>query len=141
MSVTSPLQYAVGSEAWTDGLRYSGRWKNRLKYVLGQIDEEALISRALFLRGLPNLECSVSKKYSAGDYNVVRRLSFSDGVSWIARIRMPALDAADWEKLLETERDGDHSVKSKAERNIPFTLTEHERYAIESEVSTMRLIS
>lgn len=105
------------------------------------IDEEALIGRALSLRRRdvprdPDLTCWLSKKYSVGDYNLVRRLTFSDGVSWIARIRMPDLKAADWEKMLELCHLEQHEG-----RKPYFPLSKHEEYSMKSEVSTMRLIS
>ena len=37
-----------------------------------------------------NVPCRLGKNYSVGHFNIVRRITFDDGVSWVARLRMPA---------------------------------------------------
>lgn len=37
------------------------------------------------------MACELSDKYSLGYYNLVKRLIFLDGVSWIVRLRLPQL--------------------------------------------------
>lgn len=36
------------------------------------------------------LRCKYTEKFSIGHFNMVRRLIFDDGVSWVARVRLPA---------------------------------------------------
>ncbi|KAH7327546.1 hypothetical protein BKA65DRAFT_567073 [Rhexocercosporidium sp. MPI-PUGE-AT-0058] len=51
---------------------------------------DELVSIASNLRnGIP---CKLGENFSLGHFNMVRRIYFVDGISWVARVRMPALD-------------------------------------------------
>ena len=53
--------------------------------------------------------CRFSDKFSLGHFNMVRRLTFDDGVSWVARVRLPRKEAGaeigvyDSQRAFETE--------------------------------------
>jgi len=78
----------VGSEAWNNGSRYSPEWQARLKYMLAAVPDEVLVQRARAMRG-GVYDCTVSERFSARDYNMVRKLVFDDGISWVIRLRCP----------------------------------------------------
>jgi hypothetical protein len=53
--------------------------------------------------------CTYVDKYSIGQFNLVRRLDFHDGVSWVVRVRLPReatpapLEAYDSQRAFEIE--------------------------------------
>jgi hypothetical protein len=61
---------------------------DRTTAFIGAIKWQALTSLATRMRAV---DCQLSEKYSVGHFNLVRRLQFTDGVSWIARLRLPDL--------------------------------------------------
>lgn len=64
-----------------------GRLHDRTTAFIGAIKWQALTSLAIHMR---SVDCQ-REKYSVGHFNLVRRLQFADGVSWIARLRLPDL--------------------------------------------------
>jgi hypothetical protein len=94
----------LGSDSWTGAGDYAPSDDesddtndvNRLFYqratsFVGQVNWEALAALSSGLRG--SVTCKVRENYSIGHFNMVRRLDFADGVSWVARLRMPELKA------------------------------------------------
>jgi hypothetical protein len=80
---------AFGSAAWTGGEEYGGEYTERIDDFLCKVNTSALLSYASSLRG--NRSCTLSREFSVGNFNLVRKLEFEDGVSWIARLRMPSM--------------------------------------------------
>jgi len=80
----------VGSDSWIglDQVDEEDELHNRTTAFLGAINWQALTSLAFRMRAV---DCQLSEKYSVGHFNLVRRLQFTDGISWIARLRLPEL--------------------------------------------------
>lgn len=79
----------VGSAAWTGGSEYVDEYADRIKDFWTSLNREALRLRASQCRnGQP---CTVSSEFSVGQYNLVCKLRFDDGIEWVARLRMPPL--------------------------------------------------
>lgn len=75
----------------------------RIHALLENTDFDHLCSLAIELRlekeALKSLNCTVDKsKFASGACNVVIALSFSDGIHWVARIRLPLDDWNDDER-------------------------------------------
>ncbi|KAK7218869.1 hypothetical protein V2G26_006872 [Clonostachys chloroleuca] len=83
----------IGSASWNNADDYEpgAELHTRAVTFLDAINWEALTSLASKLRdGTP---CRTEQPYSIGHFNMVRRITFADDVSWVARLRMPDLDA------------------------------------------------
>lgn len=80
----------LGSDTWlqADDFDEESELYIRATQFFEKIDWNNLISIASNLRVK---KCELSEKYSLGHFNLVRRLTFTDGVSWIVRLRMPEL--------------------------------------------------
>ena len=80
---------AIGSEIWQGGNAYTDGSSINLesRKFFESFDWQALASIASKVRG--GLSCSYADRFSMGQFNMVRRLNFDDGVSWVARIRLP----------------------------------------------------
>ena len=80
----------IGSDSWTgiDQIDEEDELQGRTTAFLGAIKWQALTSLASRMRAV---DCQLSEKYSVGHFNLVRRLQFADGISWIARLRLPEL--------------------------------------------------
>lgn len=78
-----------GSAAWTSGEEYGGEYAERINQFIEKINKNSLISYASLLRG--NQPCTVSPEFSVGNFHLVRKIQFDDGVEWIARLRMPPM--------------------------------------------------
>jgi len=78
---------SVGSAAWTGGRKYGGEYSERIGQFIDKVNQEALLAYASMLRG--NRPCTISHEFSVGNFNLVRKIQFDDGVEWIARLRMP----------------------------------------------------
>lgn len=73
----------IGADADIIGIKYH----ERATTFFATVKWDVLVSTASGLRnGIP---CEVSERYSIGHFNMVRRITFVDGVSWVARLRMP----------------------------------------------------
>jgi hypothetical protein len=80
----------LGSDAWLDanGIDEESELHTRATTFVAAIKWENLKTLASGIRGMA---CELSDKYSLGHYNLVKRLTFVDGVSWIVRLRLPQL--------------------------------------------------
>ena len=80
----------LGSDAWLDAneIDEESELHTRATTFVAAIKWEKLKTLASGIRGM---ECELSDKYSLGHYNLVKRLTFVDGVSWIVRLRLPQL--------------------------------------------------
>ena len=80
----------LGSDAWLDAneIDEESELHTRATAFVAAIKWEQLKTLASGIRGMA---CELSDKYSLGHYNLVKRLEFLDGVSWIVRLRLPQL--------------------------------------------------
>jgi hypothetical protein len=80
----------LGSDTWfgVDEIEEDSDLRSRATAFVAAVNWEALTSVASQIRGV---ECILSDKYSLGHFNLVRRITFADGVSWVVRLRLPDL--------------------------------------------------
>lgn len=80
----------IGSDTWLEATEIDEEsdLHTRATTFVATIHWENLVIIASRIRGV---QCSLSEKYSLGHFNLVRRLTFVDGISWIARLRLPEL--------------------------------------------------
>ncbi|GAB7328950.1 hypothetical protein MBLNU13_g00820t1 [Cladosporium sp. NU13] len=80
----------LGSETWLEAneIDEESDLHMRATTFVAAIHWENLLIIASRIRGM---QCTLSEKYSLGHFNLVRRLTFVDGVSWVARLRLPEL--------------------------------------------------
>lgn len=80
----------VGSTSWLDATEYDegDELHTRATSFVASVNWDILTARASERRGS---KCSLSDKFSLGHFNLVRRLVFEDGTSWIVRLRLPQL--------------------------------------------------
>ncbi len=83
----------VGSAAWTGGEEYGSEYSERIKQFIGRVNQKALRAYVSALRG--NRPCTISGEFSVGNFNLVRKIQFDDGVEWIVRLRMPSMPDQD----------------------------------------------
>ncbi|KAM0083810.1 hypothetical protein ACKRZS_004016 [Fusarium odoratissimum] len=91
--VNAPVDL-VGSTSWIGADAYDpgDELHNRALAVLGTLNWDHLLSISSALNnGVP---CTFSQKFSIGHFNMVRRIDFTDGTSWVARVRLPELPTA-----------------------------------------------
>jgi len=84
---------ALGSASWigSDAYEIGGEFDQRATTFLAAVKWDVLTSISSGLRnGIP---CHVTDKYSIGHFNMVHRIVFADGISWVARVRLPELGA------------------------------------------------
>jgi hypothetical protein len=79
----------LGSDAWTNEPRYQDEYRARLDFVLGEVSILAIQHLGSSVRN--GLECTISNNFSAGNFNLVKKITFVDGVQWIVRIRLPPI--------------------------------------------------
>lgn len=79
-----------GSAAWTGGREYQGEYAERIRHFLAQIDEQAVLDYASALRD-NQTSCNISSEFSVGNFHLVRKITFNDGLEWIVRLRMPPM--------------------------------------------------
>ena len=112
----------VGSAAWSGGEEYGGEYTLRIAQFLSVINLEALRAYASTLR--EHRPCSVSDKFSVGNFNLVRTIRFDDGMKWVARLRMPP--------ILDGETIADPTSGGKYGRNVVLEM--------QSELATMEFV-
>ncbi|CAH0033440.1 unnamed protein product [Clonostachys rhizophaga] len=91
--VTTMATSNLRSVSWNNADDYEseGELHTRAVKFLDAVNWEALTSLASKLRD--GTRCRIEQPYSIGHFNMVRRITFTDDVSWVARLRMPDLDA------------------------------------------------
>lgn len=117
MSVNQTSSSVLGSESWTGVDKHASgdEQHQRAMALLTTVNWNLLLSISSSLRN--GLSCTFAEKFSVGHFNLVRRIIFADGVSWIARVKMPVLK---------------NELRNKEILESPRFLT--------SEVATMRFI-
>ncbi len=109
---TDEVSRSLGSDAWLGasedepGSEFHTRATNFLKLV----NWDALATTAAQCRG--GIPCSFTEKFSIGHFNMTRRLSFVDGINWVARVRFPSSDEAVARESLSTPRTMEIEVAS-----------------------------
>jgi hypothetical protein len=116
----------IGSDGWRNAEEHEPDSELYLRATtfFDSVDWDALISRASSICGVP---CSLSEKYSLGQFNLVRRITFSDGESWVARLRLPALPSFfGGREALDVKRTLDIEVATmkflRYDRRVPLSL-------------------
>lgn len=126
MTKATQFPVSLGSDAWDNGEQFvTAAAINRIKHFQRAFNPQALIAYATSLR---DCECTLSEKFSMGTGNFVKKITFSDGVEWIARIRLPRWD--DFDEELKRN-------KSKSDREIERLEDLRE---MESELATMDFV-
>ncbi|KAG8406148.1 hypothetical protein J3458_021475 [Metarhizium acridum] len=82
----------LGNAAWTGVGGCVEEYAERINKFVDKIDSKALESYASSLRG--NQPCTISAEFSVGNFNLVRKIQFRDGVECIVRLRMPPMPVA-----------------------------------------------
>jgi len=100
--------------------------------MLAAVPDEVLVRRARAMRRSA-YSCTVSERFSAGNYNIVRQLVFDDGLSWVIRLRMPGPEEASWTELIGATAQATNTPKK-------WKWTEQDQYAMRSEIATMVLV-
>ncbi|KJK79937.1 hypothetical protein H634G_04176 [Metarhizium anisopliae BRIP 53293] len=111
----------LGNVSWKGVGDYGEEYAERIHKFIDKIDIKALESYASSLRG--NQPCNISTEFSVGNFNLVRKIQFHDGVEWIVRLLMPPLPVAG--QLVETV-----SPKAREKRLL----------SMQSELATMEFV-
>lgn len=117
MTYSPPL----GNASWKGVGDYGEEYAERIHKFIDKIDNKALESYASSLRG--NQPCKISAEFSVGNFHLVRKIQFHDGVEWIVRLLMPPMPVAG--QLIET-------VSPKAQ--------ERRLLSMQSELATMEFV-
>ncbi len=94
MSVVENGAVSLGSASWNGAADYEtgGEFHERATAFFAAVKWDVLISLCSSLRnGIP---CEFGERFSIGHFNMVRRIIFEDGISWVARLNLPSLRAA-----------------------------------------------
>ncbi len=99
----------IGSDAWVgaDVYEIDSKYNERTAQFVSQVKWDVLAGIASRHRN--RVACTYDAKFSVGQFNLVRRLRFTDGVSWVVRVRLPSgaspapLDEYDSRRAFEIE--------------------------------------
>jgi hypothetical protein len=83
----------LGSASWNGAAEYKtgAEFHERATAFFAVVKWDVLASLSSSLRnGIP---CEFGEKFSIGHFNMVRQIVFEDGISWVARLRLPLLKA------------------------------------------------
>ncbi|KID81986.1 Protein kinase-like domain protein [Metarhizium guizhouense ARSEF 977] len=111
----------LGNVSWKGVGGDAEEYAERIHKFIDKIDNKALESYASSLRG--NQPCKISTDFSVGNFNLVRKIQFHDGVEWIVRLLMPPVPVAG--QLVETV-----SAKAREKRLL----------SMQSELATMEFV-
>ncbi|KAF2496589.1 hypothetical protein BU16DRAFT_571698 [Lophium mytilinum] len=84
---------SLGSVSWigADDYDEGDEFHDRATKFFASVKWDVLASHASTIRnGIP---CDFGEKFSIGHFNMVRLITFEDGIRWIARLRLPELKA------------------------------------------------
>ncbi|KAF7189214.1 Altered inheritance of mitochondria protein 9, mitochondrial [Pseudocercospora fuligena] len=104
----------LGSESWLDAGNYGEDHiqHTRVKDFIAKINWTALL--AIACRARSGISCKLSEKYSRGQYNVVRKLEYEDGVDLVARLRLPDVEETENLELLGAEKTMEVEIATMA---------------------------
>ena len=104
MAVDTSPGSALGSGSWLGADEYEpgSALHSRATDFVSNVNWDVLTDIASTHReGMP---CRYEGNFSIGHYNMVRRIDFDDGVSWVARLRLPSDDMFAGRQLLENSK-------------------------------------
>ncbi|KAG4272632.1 hypothetical protein FPRO04_10374 [Fusarium proliferatum] len=116
----------VGSTSWIGADAYDpgDELRGRALAVLAKLNWDCLLSVSGALKN--GVLCTFSQNFSIGHFNMVRRIGFTDGTSWVARVRLPELrtvfgdrEALDVASTLRVEVASMKFFKIRARTSIP----------------------
>ncbi|EXJ80739.1 hypothetical protein A1O3_07023 [Capronia epimyces CBS 606.96] len=116
----------LGSASWdgSDAYEAGGAFHHRATAFFAAVKWDQLVSRCSRLHG--GIPCSLGEKFSIGHFNMVRRIVFEDGTSWVARLRLPRLGAVlgdremlDEARTLQVEVASMKFLKAKTGMPVP----------------------
>ncbi|KAK0734101.1 hypothetical protein B0T26DRAFT_760841, partial [Lasiosphaeria miniovina] len=83
----------LGSHSWIGAEAYEpgSEFHERATAFLAAVKWDLLASISSRLRN--RIPCHVHAQFSIGHFNMIRRIEFADGASWVARLRLPPLEA------------------------------------------------
>lgn len=93
MAVVENRAALLGSASWNGAADYKtgDEFYERATAFFAAVKWDVLASISSSLRnGIP---CEFGEKFSIGHFNMVQRIVFEDGISWVARLRLPLLKA------------------------------------------------
>ncbi|KAH6624160.1 hypothetical protein B0J18DRAFT_409649 [Chaetomium sp. MPI-SDFR-AT-0129] len=84
---------SLGSASWigADAYEPGDEFHERATTFLAAVKWDVVASISSSLRN--GISCKFAENFSIGHFNMVRRIVFADGVSWVARVRLPQLKA------------------------------------------------
>jgi hypothetical protein len=121
----------LGSDSWSNEPRYQAAYRARLDFVLAKVPVPKLQQLASSQRN--GVECAVSHKFAAGDFNIVKKITFIDGIQWIVRIRLPPISYFS----TDTQNNGAGEPREWSSR---VKCTERDLEALKSEIVTMKYL-
>ena len=128
--MTSP---SLGSDSWSSAPRYQNTYRARLDFVLGKVSVLALQQLGSSLRN--GLGCTISNNYSAGEFNLVKKITFADNLQWILRIRLPPIS---WFSSGTPKNEATNSGLGESGSRVE--CTERDLEALKSEIVTMKYL-
>ncbi|KAJ9661840.1 hypothetical protein H2201_006320 [Coniosporium apollinis] len=126
MTIDEHPAASVGSVSWIGAGAYEvgGEYHDRATTFFVAVKWDLLTSLASSLRN--GIACEFGEKFLIGNFNMVRRITFADGISWVARLRLPELngvfggrDALDKACALKIEIASMKFFKSKTSIPVP----------------------
>ena len=83
----------LGSASWdgADAYDVGGEFYERAIAFFAAVKWDVLASLSSSLRN--GISCHFGERFSIGHFNMVRQIVFADGISWVARLRLPPLKA------------------------------------------------
>ena len=122
---------ALGSASWIGADEYDGdEFYERAIAFFAAVKWDELVSISSRLRH--GISCQLGEKYSIGHFNMVRQVVFADGISWVARLRLPPLDAVfgrrerlDSASILKSEVASMKFLKYVTTAFVELKLTSH----------------
>ena len=104
------------SSLWSGADDYSedSEFRERAVSFVARIDWDAVVDHCIQLRG-GGLTATLSPEYSIGHLNLVRRVSFDDGLHWVVRFQLPKLITASKAPGISqsTLRSGNNIIKAE----------------------------
>jgi hypothetical protein len=104
MDVQQSASVALGSDLWLGASEYEpgSVFHVRATKFLASVKWDVLAGIASKLRD--DIPCRLEDKFSVGHFNMVRRINFDDGVSWVVRLRLPDIDMFKGREVLTSSK-------------------------------------
>ncbi|KAI9761634.1 MAG: hypothetical protein M4579_000868 [Chaenotheca gracillima] len=100
MPVDETPAVLLASASWVgaDGYEVGGQFHERATSFFAAVKWDVLVSLSSSFRN--GISCEIGEKFSIGHFNMVRQIVFADGVRWVARVRLPKMEAVFGEREL-----------------------------------------